>query len=461
MLPNEPQSPSRSWAPHLYRRRHCCSWRTILHAFTLRRLLFSLACTPILVFLAILCQGVPPSYDEIRVFERRLPQHSVAALTWAGSQPPRFLRFPGHLWGHGLNNVLQEALLMSYLAYTSNISFVFEEYTWSHTPLPWTIYDFALRPARIPLNALISGPTAGGPMTTSQAPLAVSAEFYEHVCGGPDVIPYVISSADAPKDAEGSEIIEWWRGQLVDVQDRCIEIDSTPQILFDRFLFGGPRILSLWDALSSSPILADFTWSPLVQSAVARNFAVLRPQSAMDIYSTDSRPPLHGLVAIHLRRGDYTRHCPNLAKWGAEYMGINQHPSLVDRFDPGPYVNDTQLKEAYYLEHCLPTTEQIVARLHDIRVQHPGLRRVYVLSNDWAWALEGLKGALEDDGWEDLVSSVDIQLDAQQYYVATAVDMAIAEKAEVFVGNGFSSLSSNVVMLRMAKGIDTRSNRFL
>jgi hypothetical protein len=204
-------------------------------------------------------------------------------------------------------------------------------------------------------------------------------------------------------------------------------------------LFGGPRILSLWDALSSSPILADFTWSPLVQSAVARNFAVLRPQSAKDIYSTDSTPPLHGLVAVHLRRGDYTRHCPNLAKWGAEYMGINQHPSLVDRFDPGPYVNDTQLKESYYLEHCLPTTEQIVARLHDIRAQHPELRRVYVLSNDWAWALEGLKGALEDDGWEDLVSSVDIQLDAQQYYVATAVDMAIAEKAEVFVGNGVST----------------------
>jgi hypothetical protein len=123
---------------------------------------------------------------------------------------------------------------MSYLAYASNISFVFEDYTWSHTPLPWTIYDLALRPARIPLNALISGPTAGGPMTTSQAPLAVSAEFYEHVCGGPDVIPYIISSENAPKDAEGSEIIEWWREQLVDVQDRCIEIDSTPQILFDR-----------------------------------------------------------------------------------------------------------------------------------------------------------------------------------------------------------------------------------
>ncbi|KAF9218649.1 hypothetical protein BS17DRAFT_790970 [Gyrodon lividus] len=463
MLPTDPQhSPSRSWAPHFHRRRHGCSWRSILHALTLRRLLFSLACVLILVFFAILCQGVPPSYEDIRVFERRLPQHSVAALTRTDSHPPRYLRFPGHLWGHGLNNVLQEALLMSYLAYVSNISFVFEDYTWSRTPLPWTIYDFALRPARIPLNAIISGPTAGGPISnTSQAPLAVSAEFYEHVCGGPDIIPYVISSANAPNDAEGSVMMDWWREQLVDVQDRCIEIDSTAHDLFDRFLFGGPRILSLWEPLSSSPTLTDFAWSPLVQSAVARNFALLQPRSAKDIYSTNSRSPLHGLVAVHLRRGDYTRHCPNLAKWGADYMGINQHPSLIDKFDPRPYANDTQLKESYYLEHCLPTTDQIVARLHEIRLQHPGLRRVYVLSNDWAWVLDGLKSALEDDGWEDLVSSVDIHLDAEQYYVATAVDMAIAEKAEVFVGNGFSSLSSNVVMLRMAKGIDPRSNRFL
>jgi len=29
------------------------------------------------------------------------------------------------------------------------------------------------------------------------------------------------------------------------------------------------------------------------------------------------------------------------------------------------------------------------------------------------------------------------------------------------VGNGFSSLSSNVVMLRLAKGMDPSSNRFL
>ena len=59
-----------------------------------------------------------------------------------------------------------------------------------------------------------------------------------------------------------------------------------------------------------------------------------------------------------------------------------------------------------------------------------------MLSNEWAWALDELREALLKDGWSDVVSTVDLSLDAAQYYVSMAVDMAIAERAEVFVGNG-------------------------
>ena len=123
---------------------------------------------------------------------------------------------------------------MSYLAYVSNVSFVFEDYTWSHVPLPWTIYDFALRPTRIPLNAIVSGPTAGGPMPDASRRLAVSAEFYQHHCSGPDATPYVLSSANAPNDADGAIIIDWWQSQLAHIDAQCIEIDSTAHPLFDR-----------------------------------------------------------------------------------------------------------------------------------------------------------------------------------------------------------------------------------
>ena len=87
--------------------------------------------------------GIPPSYSAIRAAERALPQHhwdwdkwksaksservvshSVRGGAFPGSvndvilgqsadslkaREERYLRFPDHLWGHGLNNVLQEA----------------------------------------------------------------------------------------------------------------------------------------------------------------------------------------------------------------------------------------------------------------------------------------------------------------------------------------------------------------
>jgi hypothetical protein len=197
-------------------------------------------------------------------------------------------------------------------------------------------------------------------------------------------------------------------------------------------------------------------------------------------------------------------------------MGLNQFPSLPDKFDPGRYDPETERAEheGYYLEHCLPTIAQIASKLNALREENPGLRRVYVLSNGWGWWLDGLRRELVGEagkegkaggGWDDLKSSGDLKLDGEQGYVGMAVDMAIAEKAEVFVGNGvscsscpflrtffffspptpttspfslsllvqknqeltttsllqFSSLSSNVVMLRMAKGLDPSSNRFL
>ncbi|KAF8223037.1 hypothetical protein L208DRAFT_1445776 [Tricholoma matsutake] len=422
-----------------------------LHHLTLRRILIFLAMIPFLLVLGVLWSGIPPNFEDVRTFERLLPQHN---LTRARATHGKYLRFPDHLWGHGLNNILQEALLMSYLAYTANRSFVFEDYVWSHLPFPYTIYDFALRPVRVPLNAFISGPTAGGPMPLSQA---ISAEFWETIC--PPERRRVISSKDGPDNAEGQEIIEWWVDRLKNVQEECVEIDSSQKVIFDRSFFDGDRIISLWPGLSSSPLLTDYLWSPLVQSAVSRNFAVLQPASAKLLYSLNST--LSGLVAVHLRRGDYRRHCPRLAGWGSTYNGLNQYPSLPDRFDPLPYKNVRDAHDAYYMQHCLPTVEQIVEKLRTVRAENPGLRRVYVLTNAWGWWLNGLKSALQKDGWEDLKSSLDIQLDSAQTQVAMAVDMAIAEKAEVFVGNGFSSLTSNIVMLRMAKGLSISSNRFL
>ena len=96
----------------------------------------------------------------------------------------------------------------------------------------------------------------------------------------------------------------------------------------------------------------------------------------------------------------------------------------------------------YYLTHCLPEIPEIVSRLHQLRLEFPSsrLHRVYLLSNGWGWWLNSLKRALEKDGWEDIRHNGELEMDGAQKHVAMAVDMAIAEKAEVFVGNGVSAL---------------------
>ncbi|KAG6810217.1 hypothetical protein H0H92_012843, partial [Tricholoma furcatifolium] len=412
---------------HGQRRRRSRALRCLRH-LTPRRILACVVLIPILLLLGVLWSGIPPSFEDIRDYERCLPQHDVSR---ARAEDRSYLRFPGHLWGHGLNNILQEALLMNYVAERSNRSFVFEDYIWSHLPFEYTLYDFALRPVRLPLNAFISGPTAG--MVATDHP-AVSAEFWDVVCT-PER-RRVISSREMPDDADGKVLVEWWADRLNSVHDDCVEIDSSEKIIFDRSFFDSERVVSLWPELSRSPIVTHFLWSPLVHSAVLRNFPILQPESVEELYDLSANSPLSGLIAVHLRRGDYTRHCPRLADWHSEYNGLNQLPGLPDRFNSSQYTTDSPEYREYYMEHCLPTVEQLVARLAAVRRENPGLRRVYVLTNAWGFWLAGLKRALLLDGWEDLRSTLDLSLDPKQTQVAAAVDMAIAERAQVFLGNG-------------------------
>jgi hypothetical protein len=46
-----------------------------------------------------------------------LPQHNLS-LPFPEGEGGLYLRFPGHLWGHGLNNILQET-------YVTSVSFLF------------------------------------------------------------------------------------------------------------------------------------------------------------------------------------------------------------------------------------------------------------------------------------------------------------------------------------------------
>lgn len=79
------------------------------HHLTLRRILVFFGMIPFFLVLGVLWSGIPPNFEDVRTFERLLPQHN---LTRARVEHGKYLRFPDHLWGHGLNNILQEAYVV-------------------------------------------------------------------------------------------------------------------------------------------------------------------------------------------------------------------------------------------------------------------------------------------------------------------------------------------------------------
>jgi hypothetical protein len=84
---------------------------------------------------------------------------------------------------------------------------------------------------------------------------------------------------------------------------------------------------------------------------------------------------------------------------------------------------------------------------------------VYILSNEkrTAW-MDGLK-MLQKEGWT-VVASRDLVLDAEQKDVSMAVDMEIARRAAVFVGNGvsLSSLARSQIVVPHVRNTVVRIN---
>jgi len=258
----------------------------------------------------------------------------------------------------------------------------------------------------------------------------------------------------------------------------------------------------MWSSYGHSPTLKEYAWSALITRAISRNFDLFSsgsrppsisptlsrittlpgagnasspfPLSAFSPYRA-SEPPIPGLLGIHVRRGDYSDHCNSLADWGSDYNAWNLfgRPEFreTNRFPPLPdYLSipdGVPRRDAAYA-HCWPSAEEIVERVRAVRaVSESGesfpaqyLRAVYISTNGEATWIEPLAEMLKADGWETVSSSLDMELAKDEFAVSQAVDMSVLVSAETFIGVGFSSMSSNVVQLRLAGGRDPNTSRF-
>ncbi|KAJ7100404.1 hypothetical protein C8R44DRAFT_561537, partial [Mycena epipterygia] len=82
-----------------------------------------------------------------------------------------------------------------------------------------------------------------------------------------------------------------------------------------------------------------------------------------------------------------------------------------------------------------------------------------ILTNEKSAWIDELAKELKKDGWT-VITCRDLVLDSEQTEVSIAVDMEIARRAAAFIGNGWSSFTSNIVYQRLLEKRDPITIRF-
>ncbi|KAI0351363.1 hypothetical protein OH77DRAFT_1411302 [Trametes cingulata] len=421
----------------------------------------------------------PPLFPEYHQKELLLPQHK-----WNQTHPgpdDKFFFVAGHArcWaGQGWGNSLQEILLNAYLASRLNRTYVFDNYTWAAQPTPYTDYKGKKIPSQIPYSVSLRGPIVGEPFPPgNHPPPAVSKTYYEHICPTPVDIRHdeVLSSPETPHTVE--TVVEAWSNKLQAIDAPCVQSARHVGPIFTHPNTFGARgsMESIWNDFSTSPIMTHFGWSPLIELGFDTNRELFLPAHSLATEPFLSTVPfttnadrysmIPGLMVIHVRRGDYDTHCRYLAEQYEDFVSVNTFPSMMDRFTIPPFKvrgKTTSANREYYRKHCYPSVSEISAKVADI-LNTPaarGVRKLFIMTNaDRKW-IANLKDVLWGVAhWEMISSSRDVTVSWEQKYVAQCIDALVAQRAQVFIGNGFSTLTSTLVTMRLANGLPPDSTR--
>ncbi|EIW79008.1 hypothetical protein CONPUDRAFT_59208, partial [Coniophora puteana RWD-64-598 SS2] len=365
--------------------------------------------------------------------------------------------------GSGWGNIMQDYVMSALLAHVTNRSHVFNDYVWDKDHGPYSDFNGKAIPSRIPLTALAGGPMVGGNMPPGYtSPLAVSSGFFRKVCPNPAIVNVKdVNTHDMIYSAPASSILETWIQTINSIDDPCIKLANKS------------RLLTIWPYLSKTPVMTHWRWSPLVVDAFKKNLHFFGPTSP--ILSSSNTPKsnspdmIPGLLAIHVRRGDFADHCQHLATWSSDWNAFNAFSEFIDKFKvptDAVWGETTPENRAMYERRCFPSVDQIVDKVTHVRDAAGGsLKYLYIMTNGATEWVDELKQAVQratagSQAWDSISSSRDMRLTWEQKYVAQAVDMYAAERAQVFIGNGWSSMTSNVNILRMAKNFPPESCRF-
>ncbi|KAF5348678.1 hypothetical protein D9758_006828 [Tetrapyrgos nigripes] len=342
-------------------------------------------------------------------------------------QDLKFVVF-NQLQGAGFNNQVQEILLYHHLALVTSRTYVYQPFIWrprNHQPLP--------------LSAFLPNPTR-------------------------NTVPISLLSRICPEDSDSTVHITvdslyselWDKSQnILNRPERCIIIDN--RIMHWNYL-ASPFVGQMWPSFQAY-LSKHFEWSPQIIDIVKRTqeHLELRPYSVKHEQG-DS------YMAIHIRRGDFSGHCASLAESEASFTTWANLPSLQSSVLPPAL--DISHPENVML-HCYSPLGRILDAITLQARRHPHIRTLHILHDAaidhpivWLDVLK-LETALTDhdwaarNGWGEsgpirrITHTGMIPLQRGEYDFEIAVDVELARLADVFIGNGYSSLSSQIIALRM------------
>ncbi|KAB5590889.1 Transmembrane protein [Ceratobasidium theobromae] len=242
-----------------------------------------------------------------------------------------------------------------------------------------------------------------------------------------------------------------WIKKLQTLDVECVEIVG--ELFVDRVL-DSPRIQNLYDIISESPVVKQYTFLPNLQAAASN----ILPFSTQPTLS----PTSNNTVVLHayLPPSQIDDPCSVPAAHGAPFRTFAHIKGLPTGFE-------LPATRIYYEQRCKPSVQHIVGRLGATRVAIPALKHVYVVDgplglNSTQWVerkrwFEALRFELTTkNGWETVRWAA-----AGAKTESVAIDMELAITGHVYIGNGFSDFSSNVVLLRLARGTPKGNIRFL
>jgi hypothetical protein len=201
-------------------------------------------------------------------------------------------------------------------------------------------------------------------------PHSISKRWFDVVCS-PEESHLIVSADIKPllADLPGMEVFTAWEMLLCDMPECCIEIvsapyevDKMPQV-FDLWIWGNSRVLSLWPSFSQSTTSKLLAASPIMCAAVERNTYLFNPHGPR--LPMALRDWAQCTLTIHLRWGDFIQHCRNLAEWGSSFYSWAQLPQVMDQFTPLP--GDDPKRVETMMGHCLLDNAQIIKKLHNVR----------------------------------------------------------------------------------------------